>query len=318
MLVIAEIGSNWKSLDTILRSIDMAKLCGADAVKLQLYDHQKLYGYRRRMAGCLEPHHVQHASERARENGLKFILSVFDPNDVWEVRSHVDYIKIASSNSSDVLLLQSAAECDRPIILSTGASSISDIRRSLGTISSIRNDDMDTTLMYCVSSYPSVENDLSVISLLRIEFGLPVGLSDHSLDVFNSPVIAKDVYGCSMIEKHFKISNMGTPDSGHSLGMHDFERMTRRLASGMPREMPKCEGEEHMLLKNKVRLVAIDSIDPGDTFSYGKNFGIFRSKEPCEDPMSPYEWMSVDNAKCCGFLSIGDSIRRVHVEGLKD
>jgi N-acetylneuraminate synthase len=119
-------------------------------------------------------------------------------------RYDLPYVKIASACLTDVPLLESVAALHRPIVLSTGMSTISEIDAAVEVL---RHGAQDITLLHCTSDYPAEDAilDLPVIGTLRERFNLPVGYSGHEHGILPS-VLAVAVHGACMVERHVTMS----------------------------------------------------------------------------------------------------------------
>jgi sialic acid synthase SpsE len=192
--IIAEVGSNWLTLEDCLTSISQAKLCGADAVKFQAYNPQALYGAPLdgswtfapiRLDGQLPLEWLPKLAEKAKAVGIEFMCSAFSPELVDAVDPYVNIHKVASAEMTHVRILEKLRQIGKPVILSAGASGVEDIRAALSTLGPI-----PVVLMYCVAAYPAREVNLGSIQLLKTQFDRPVGYSDHSVDVGEVPFSA--------------------------------------------------------------------------------------------------------------------------------
>jgi sialic acid synthase SpsE len=289
--IIAEVGSNWLTLEDCLTSISQAKLCGADAVKFQAYNPQALYGAPLdgswtfapiRLDGQLPLEWLPKLAEKAKAVGIEFMCSAFSPELVDAVDPYVNIHKVASAEMTHVRILEKLRQIGKPVILSAGASGVEDIRAALSTLGPI-----PVVLMYCVAAYPAREVNLGSIQLLKTQFDRPVGYSDHSVDVGEVPFSAVERGAC-VLEKHVTFVNAITPDSPHSLGGDQFKRMVRRIRDGnYPRLGPTPE-ERPMILRHNRRLIATRDIPVGDTLQEGINFGIYRSLKDDTKALSPF------------------------------
>jgi sialic acid synthase SpsE len=136
---------------------------------------------------------------------MPFSASVFDRRGL-DLLDELDapYIKIASCDLNHTPLLRDAASRGRPLILSTGMSTLAEIERSVKEI--LSEGPVALVLMHCVSVYPcpAEEMNLGFLDTLRAEFGLPLGLSDHTESSLASAVaVAK---GVGWIEKHLTLN----------------------------------------------------------------------------------------------------------------
>jgi sialic acid synthase SpsE len=244
--IIAEVGSNWSTFADCSNSISMAKACGADAVKFQLYTHKALYGYDvaglLSMKGELPRSWIPLLSEKAKAVGIDFIVSVFDLDDVEFLAPHVDAFKIASCEFMYFDLYAAIKETGKKLIASCGAHTYQEVDILMGVEDGKYRPDV---LMYCTVDYPSTQHDLRHVKRLVANFpGVDIGYSDHSLDVFAAPLIAVE-YGATYIEKHFK-------HRGHS-GRGPLSKYKRlqvngqshqRLRALRPSRFPKRSGSQ--------------------------------------------------------------------------
>lgn len=221
--VIAEIGQNHNGDMKIAKQlIEMAVQCGADAVKFQKrdirydlsadaynkpYDNPnsfgKTYGQHREF---LELHEEQHKElrEYALAKGIMYFCTATDPPSV-EIMERVGnpVYKVASRDLTNIPLLREVAKTGKPVILSTGMGGISDIREA---VEALGDGPSAIVLMQCVSQYPAqIEHvNLRAMKTIRDEFGLLVGLSDHTPGIISS--VAASVLGACMVEKHITLS----------------------------------------------------------------------------------------------------------------
>jgi N-acetylneuraminate synthase len=168
---------------------------------------------------------------------LVFFSTAFDATavDFLEELS-VPVHKVASFELVDIPLIRKMARTGKPVILSTGMATVAEVREAVETVRAEGNENI--LLLKCTSAYPA---DLSAMNLrtipdLRAQFGLPVGLSDHSLgDVAALTAVA---LGASLIEKHLTLARRdGGPDSGFSLEPDEMATLVRRV-----REAEACLG----------------------------------------------------------------------------
>lgn len=303
--IIAEVGSNWRTLNDCLRSIQEAKNAGANAVKFQLFDATALYGSSQgvTMPGQLPPDWLPSLKRESDRIGIEFMCSAFSPELLSRVNPYVRIHKVASSEMCHLRMLEMLNEMGKPVILSTGAQMPSDIARALAVLKKA-----PVVLMYCVGAYPAQEVDLRVIDLLAHQFGVPVGYSDHSTDVLHIPHEAVR-RGAGILEKHFKATTAPTPDSGHSLDTADFRRMVDHIRGHGPIPVVgPTPAELPMLLRHKRRLIAIRPIEEGDALAEGYNFGIYRSLKDETHAFPPWMVNEVQGRPAMRAIQAGDGI----------
>jgi N-acetylneuraminate synthase len=242
-LVIAELSGNHNAnLDRALRLIDAAADAGAEAVKLQTYtpdtitlDHD---GPGFRIAGGLWDGRTLHdlyaeaqtpyawhpaLFAHARARGMMVFSSPFDETAI-ELLEGLDApaFKIASFEAIDLPLIRRAARSGKPLIVSTGMTSESEIEEALAAAGGPGQ----TALLHCVSAYPARFSDanLRAIPMLEARFGCVVGLSDHTPGT--AAAVAAVALGAAIIEKHFTLARAdGGPDAEFSLEPHELRRL---------------------------------------------------------------------------------------------
>ncbi|MEI8080488.1 MAG: pseudaminic acid synthase, partial [Actinomycetes bacterium] len=141
----------------------------------------------------------------ARDLGLVPFSSPFDPTAVDFLESlDVTLYKVASMEIGDLPLIREIGRTGKPVVISTGTASLADIDRAVEAAQSAGA--ASITLLVCTSAYPAPpeEANLRRILTLREAFGVPVGLSDHTLGIGVS--VAATALGASMIEKHVTLS----------------------------------------------------------------------------------------------------------------
>jgi sialic acid synthase SpsE len=231
--VIAEAGANHnRDLPTALGLIDVAAEAGADAVKFQTYTGADLYSSRTPHFEYLEdersPQELLDAIALPREwqselaahaagRGIHFFSSPFDRAAVDSlVEVGVPAMKIASFELVDLGLIEYTAATGLPVILSCGMATEEEIEDALEAVARAGN--RQVALLRCASLYPSPPEimNLRAIETMRDTFGVPVGLSDHTLGIVVSP--ASVALGATVIEKHFTLDrSMEGPDHPFAL-----------------------------------------------------------------------------------------------------
>lgn len=275
--IICEVGSNWTSFEDAKDSITMAKNCGADAVKFQMFSVNELYGLRGHYgyADTDVTHDpikewLPKLKEKADACGIEFMCTAFSPEGLRYLDPYVKRHKIASSDLSYPELLRTAAETGKPIFLSTGGCSLGDIDCALNVLG-----DSSVVPLYCVSNYPAKNVNLFSLDVLSKHVDRPVGYSCHTTDWY-TPVSAVKHHSAVVIEKHFKLRDMDTPDSAHSLLPDDFKRMVDSIRGEVRCSFPDPQ-ELEFRLKHKRRLVAITDIKKGEKLVYNIQYGVYRS-----------------------------------------
>lgn len=316
--IVAEVGSNWRTLDECLLSISHAKLCGADAVKFQLYNEQALYGGDNwhgfngltqrdgkrdtlSLEGQLPLEWLPKLKTKADAVGIEFMCSAFSPELVEAVDPFVNIHKVASAEMTHVRILEKLSKIGKPVILSTGASGEADIKAAIETLTPT-----PTVLLYCVAAYPAREVALGRIESMEARFGLPIGFSDHTTDTLVIPRAAVSA-GAVVLEKHVNFAQADGPDSAHSLSTDEFRRMVASIR-GDKRATGGSPQERGMILRHNRRLIATQDIQAGQTLLEGKNFGIYRSLKDDTHALGPFAIHLVLGKSAKRAIKAGDGI----------
>jgi N,N'-diacetyllegionaminate synthase len=247
-LVIAEIGVNHNGdRETGLRQVRAAIGAGARAVKFQSFHAEELASrsapkaaYQRGggtdtqldMLRTLELPAADLAAYRAEAARLGAIAfsTPFDPRSVDELaRAGVELMKLPSGEITNLELVAAVAATGLPTLMSTGMSTLDDVSGAVETYRSAGGGPL--VLLQCVSSYPAPleEQNLRAIPALRERFGVPVGLSDHTIG--RDAAVAAVALGADVVEKHFTIDRtLPGPDHAMSMEPADFAQMIDVLA----------------------------------------------------------------------------------------
>jgi len=192
----------------------------------------------------------------ARALNLVPFSSPFDPTSVDFLESlGVELYKIASLETGDLPLIKLVAETGKPIIASTGASTLLEIDELVKTVQSVGKSQL--TLLVCTSAYPTPINAVHLrrIETLKERYGLPVGLSDHTVEAEAS--LAAVALGATVIERHLTLNRSdGGPDAAFSLEPLEFKalaqsvhKIEQAMGSGEWREMSE-ESESRRLRRS--------------------------------------------------------------------
>lgn len=303
--IIAEVGSNWRSFDDCFHSIRMAKECGADAVKFQLYDYASLYGTTtNEYCYSLSLEWLPLLKAKADEVGIEFMCSAFSPGLIEAVNPHVNIHKLASAEMCHVRMLEKLRSIGKPVIMSTGAHTMPEIHDA----SILLRYDCPLILLYCVAAYPARIVEIDAITALRDRFDVLSGYSDHSTDVLVIPQAARDA-GAVVIEKHFTaIPGVETPDSPHSLTPDQFNRMVKGLRRSGETFYGFTQEETPMRMRHHRRLIATRDIKVGEMFDEDFNFGIYRSLKDAPLAYSPFDVHVIQGKPSKRDMAAGDGI----------
>ena len=236
-MIIAEVSANHgQSYSRAASMIRKAKECGADAVKFQTYTpdtitidsdrkyfrvkHPKWKGqtlYRLYEKAYTPWEWFGKLKKVADAEGIMFFSTAFDKTAVDFLEEiNVPMHKIASFELVDLPLIEYAARTKKPLMMSTGMATRSEIKEAVRTAR--KAGARDIMLLKCVSSYPADPEEMNLLTIpaMEKEFGCPVGLSDHTMGIGAS--VAAVSLGAKVIEKHFTLSRKTkTPDSFFSV-----------------------------------------------------------------------------------------------------
>jgi N-acetylneuraminate synthase/N,N'-diacetyllegionaminate synthase len=286
--VIAEAGVNHNGdLSLARRLVAEAATAGVDAVKFQTFRAAALVtpdapkaayqsattgdgGVQRDMLAPLELSREAHRVLRddAVARGMVFFSSPFDEAsaDLLEALE-VELFKVPSGEITNLGLLRHVAAKGRPIVLSTGMSTVEEIEAAVHAVRDAGNPPL--ALLHCVSAYPAPaeETNLKAMDALRERFGCVVGLSDHTTGI--EVAIAAVARGAAIIEKHFTVDKtLPGPDHRASLDLPELTALVRAvrrveaaLGDGVKRCMP-CELDTRRVARKS--LVAARPLRPGE------------------------------------------------------
>ena len=233
--IIAEIGSNFdQSLKKAIRLINVAKKCGADAVKFQLFDGKTLYPNNKKMSKLFEKHQLDSKwipilKKYCSQIKIHFFLSVFDEKSLGEIiKNKIKLFKIASSEITNFNLLKKIAIQKKPIFVSTGMSDLDDVKKALKVIKSQKNNKI--ILMQCSSLYPldDAKANLNVIDTFKKKFKCILGFSDHTVGC-DASIVALGK-GSVVFEKHITINKKDPgPDHHYAMNPKEFKAYVRKL-----------------------------------------------------------------------------------------
>jgi len=269
--IIAEAGVNHNgSLELAYKLIDIAVKAKADAIKFQTFNSKKLVSesaekaeYQKKTTGknetqfdMLKKLELSYndfilISKRCIERDIEFISTPFDLDSVDFLNSiGVKTFKIGSGDLTNFLLLKKIAEKNKKIILSTGMSSMNEVKKSVDFIKKFSSNEL--IVLHCVSCYPTNKEDLNLncIKTMKNELNIPIGFSDHTKNEIAS--LYSVCAGAKYIEKHFTINkNMEGPDHRASLNPNElinFVKKIRECEIMLGNGIKKCTENEE---KNK-------------------------------------------------------------------
>ena len=292
--IIAEAGMNHNgSLELALKLIDEAVIARCPVIKFQTFTKgsrvsakMKSVNYAEKADGLEE--NIYEMFDRlsmsfddqkeifkyARKKGIEVFSTPFDNDSVEFLESQdVKLYKIASMDLVNLPLIRQVAKTMKPIILSTGMSTLSNIEDAVNTILSEGNPNI--ILLHCNSSYPATENEmnLNAINTLKQSFKVPAGLSDHTFGLFVSHTAM--AIGANVIERHFTLSRtMEGPDhilSSEPDEMASLAEMAIRIPNILGDGIKTIQPNEYVTLNSQRKcLYAAIDIKAGETISHDK------------------------------------------------
>lgn len=311
-LIIAEAGVNYNGdINLAKRMVDVAAEAGVDIVKFQtgkpensISVNAKKADYQKVTTGTdesqlemckklmLPDEEYPELVDYCNKKGIEFLSTPFDCESVDFLASlGVRQWKIPSGEITHFPLLVHIAKRGEPVILSTGMSTIEEIRDAISVLA--ENGANDITVLQCNTEYPTPFEDANITAMntLKKEFGCNVGYSDHTFGI--TAPIAAVALGATVIEKHFTLDrHMPGPDQSASLEPDELKTMVKMIRET---ELSLGDGEKKPSdseLKNKdiarKSIVAKKLIKAGEVFS--------EENITCKRPgngISPMKWNDI-------------------------
>jgi pseudaminic acid synthase len=290
--VIAEMSGNHnQSLERAMCIVDAAVEAGAHAIKLQtaspdgltldvdtpdfrildkdsLWYGKKLYELYKEAVIPWEWHAP--IFEQCRRQGIIAFSSPFELKAIDFLESlDVPCYKIASFELIDTQLVRRVAQTGKPMIMSTGMATLSEIETAVNTARAVGNDQI--ILLKCTSTYPSKATDTNLMTIphLRESFGVQVGLSDHTMGV--GVPCAAVAMGATVVEKHFTLARAdGGVDAKFSLEPNEFKLLvneTERAWQAMGTVRYGGSENEHKSVKFRRSIYISRDVRAGDSLS---------------------------------------------------
>jgi sialic acid synthase SpsE len=249
--VIAEIGVNHEgSMDQAKRLIELAKQGGADAAKFQSYradtlasKHSPAY-----WDTTKEPITSQHQlfqkydrfaaqdylalASHCDQVGIDFLSTPFDDAAIEFLNPVVPFFKIASADLTNTPFLRKVAGKGKPVVLSTGASTLAEIDAAVETLT--RSGGQEIALLHCILNYPTSSENAHLRMIVGLQRAFPdrlVGYSDHTVpDDAMTSLVTAHLLGAAVIEKHFTHDKtLPGNDHYHAMDVHDLARFVELI-----------------------------------------------------------------------------------------
>ena len=282
--VIAEVGINHEGeFEKAKQMVDAAVKAGVDCVKFQCHiteaemiptdmkpgeiSDERLWDIIKRCE--LTEDEERHLKVYCEKKGIIYLCTPFSREAADRLESiGVPAYKIGSGECNNIPLLEHIAQKGKPIILSTGMNDIESIRRS---VAAIQKYDVPLMLMHCTSMYPTPYDKvrLGAVKELIDTFGLPVGLSDHSLGIYTC--LGAVALGACALEKHFTISRQWPgPDVPLSIEPDELAEMvkgSRAIFEALGGEKSILSEEKPVIEFAYACVVTIKPVKAGETFT---------------------------------------------------
>ncbi len=291
VFIIAEVGVNHNGdLNLAKKLVDAAKGAGANCVKFQTFVAQKIVAKYAAKAEYQKKQTTSNESQRdmlqklelsfddfielndyCKQKGIIFMSTAFDFESVEFLDSlEMSTWKIPSGEITNLPYLIKIAKLGKPIILSTGMSTMEDIFNAIEVLK--ENGAQDITVLHCTTEYPTPFNDVNLRAMLTIRdrFSVKIGYSDHTNGI--EVPIAAVALGATVIEKHFTLDkNMDGPDHKASLEPYELKAMVEsirniELALGDGIKKPAASEIKNIAIARK-SIVAKRPIKAGELFT---------------------------------------------------
>jgi sialic acid synthase SpsE/sugar phosphate isomerase/epimerase len=263
--IIAEIGMNHNgSMKNARKLIDMSVEAGADCVKFQMRDLHALYkkdaidntigedlsvqytiSLLRKFQ--LSTEQMKELENYAAQKNVLFLCTPWDKPSVNELeRIGVPAYKLASADMTNEDLLDCIIDTGKPIIVSTGMSTVGEIEK---TVMFLKRRNADFALLHCNSTYPAPSKDINLRFMIELKkYGVPVGYSGHERGIAISE--AAVALGACIIERHVTLDRtMEGPDHAASLEFPGLQKLVRDI-----RNIELAMGSNHRWLTQGERL----------------------------------------------------------------
>jgi len=329
-IIIAEAGVNHNgSIELAKKLIDVAAEAGADFVKFQTFKAETLVTqtadkaeYQKEITDTdesqfemikkLELDRKTHEEliDYCKQIDIQFLSTAFD-NDSIDLLDelNIPLFKIPSGEITNLPYLRHIGKMGKPIIMSTGMSTLDEVRNALNILIESGAEKEQITILHCNTEYPTPMKDVNLKAMLTIkdELGVNIGYSDHTLGI--EVAISAVAMGATVIEKHFTLDrNMPGPDHAASIEPEELKAMVTAIrniekAMGDGEKKPSSSETKNISVARKF-IVAKMSIKKGELFTE-ENLTV---KRPGTG-VSPMGWDTVIGKAASSDYEMDDLIR---------
>ncbi len=329
VFIIAEAGVNHNGcLELAKQLIDAATAAGADAVKFQTFQADKLVSkdapkasYQQQTTGSGETQYQmikkleldasahRELIQHCQEAGILFLSTPFDLESIDLLLSlGMELFKIPSGEITNLPYLRKIGQLNQKVILSTGMADLAEVATALRVLTDAGTPQENITVLHCTTEYPAPLTDVNLRAMvaMRESLQIRVGYSDHTLGL--EIPIAATALGARVIEKHFTLDrNLPGPDHRASLEPAELKAMVaairkveQALGNGIKHLAP-CEKDNRLLVRKSI--VAATPIRWGEPFTENN----LTVKRP-GDGISPMEWDKLLGTLSPNNFSAGEKI----------
>lgn len=280
---IADIGANHDNdLNRAFMLIELAKKAGADAAKFQNFSAEKIvngnvFNKKKKLShqanwvksvyevyqdASLNLDWTKSLYDKCQEVGIEYLTTPYDFDSLDYVDEYLNFYKIGSGDISWIDFIENIAQRNKPVIISSGASSLEDVKRAVRTIQKYHD---QIVLLQCNTNYTAEENNydfinLNVLNLYNRLFPeIELGLSDHTFG--SETALGAITLGARVIEKHFTDDNSRVgPDHTFAMNPTTFREMVdsanklfRALGDGIKR-VEKNEEDSYLVQRRSLYL----------------------------------------------------------------
>ncbi len=310
--IIAEAGVNHNgSIEIAKKMVDKAKEAGADCIKFQTFVSENIVSksaskaeYQKQQTDANESQldmlkklelsfdEFIELNKYCKEKGIEFLSTAFDFDSIDFLHClGIKRWKIPSGDITNLPYLIKIAKLGKPVILSTGMSTMEDIGFAIKALKENGSDNI--TVLHCTTEYPAPYNavNLKAMNVIRTEFDVPIGYSDHTEGIEIS--IAAVALGATVVEKHFTLDkSMVGPDHKSSIEPNELKALVSSIrkvevAIGNGVKRPS-EAEKKNIAIVRKSIIAKHDIAKGELFSE-ENLTV---KRPGSG-ISPMRWFEV-------------------------